>query len=299
MQIQQASNLTITQADPTIGGGRLEALRGSPQAARAKSPIHLRSREEITRIARAGEVVAEALTAAASACKPGATTREISDVAANVIAEAGGRSLFLNYPSYRAGDGFPGATCVSVNDEVVHGIPGPRRLVSGDIVTIDCGVELDGWCADAARTVAVGEITHEVASLLAAAETMLEVAIELSRPGVWWSRIADRLQQIADDRGLGVVREYVGHGIGRQLHEAPQVPAYRMTRRERDFQVRAGMVFAIEPMVTLGKPVTHVLEDGWTVVTTDRKPACHVEHTIAITDSGPMVLTMASGRVGC
>lgn len=267
--------------------------------ARDQRRIHLRSPREIESIARAGAVVSAALDAAASACKAGATTQDLNDAATRAIREAGAHSLFLNYPTYESGEGFPAAACVSVNEEVVHGIPGQRELKTGDVVKIDCGAELDGWCADAARTVVVGSASREIANLLAAADAMLELAIELARPGVWWSRIASRLQQVADDGGFGVVREYVGHGIGRQLHEAPQVPAYRMSRRDKDFQLRAGMVLAVEPMITLGSPVTHVLDDGWTVVTTDGRPACHVEHTMAITDSGPVVLTLPARKAGC
>jgi len=306
MQIQQAT-IRRPERDHTIERDRSIAIDRSfvesdrpavTHVEREKRRINLRSADDISRIARAGRIVHEALCAAATRATPGTTTRELNDAAADAIRSAGGRSLFLNYPSYRRGEGFPACTCVSVNDEVVHGIPGSRVLNEGDIVTIDCGVELNGWCADAARTVAVGKPGPVIMNLLAAADAMLELAIELAEPGVWWSRIAERLQQVADDGGYGVVREYVGHGIGRQLHEAPQVPAYRMSRRDKDFQLRPGMVLAIEPMVTLGVPATRVQNDGWTVVTTDGKPACHVEHTIAITDDGPTVLTAPAWMKG-
>ena len=311
MHIQQAANTQRSALDRVIecdrarlAGGVLAAKAPAAEHTRAvpmardRRRIHLRSRDDIATIARAGRVVSAALDAAAELCKPGITTREINGVAEDVIRSAGGRSLFLDYPSYKAGEGFPACTCISVNEEVVHGVPGPRKLVEGDVVTIDCGAELNGWCADAARTVTVGEVSWDVARLLASAQAMLELAIELAQPGVWWSRVADRLQQVADDGGYGVVREYVGHGIGRQLHEAPQVPAYRMSRRDKDFQLRPGMVIAVEPMVTLGGPATHVLADGWTVATSDGRPACHVEHTIAITEHGPVVLTDPSRKVG-
>jgi methionyl aminopeptidase len=307
MHIQQASTLQRSEHDQLVGRDRALATdRGAAvpqqpaftQVARDKRRIYLRSRDEVGMIARAGRVVSTAIDAAADLCRPGVTTREINGAAADEIRSAGGRSLFLNYPSYKTGEGFPACTCISVNEEVVHGIPGSRTLVQDDIVTIDCGVELGGWCADAARTVVVGAASRDVMNVLAAAEAMLELAIELAHPGRWWSRIADRLQQVADDGGYGVVREYVGHGIGRQLHEAPQVPAYRMSSRDKDFQLRPGMVIAVEPMVTIGAPATRVLEDGWTVVTSDGRPACHVEHTIAITEHGPTVLTAPSRKVG-
>jgi methionyl aminopeptidase len=299
MQSQQSAIMERTH-DRTIVRERAPRIDRPQvtQVARSARRIELRSHEQIELIARAGAVVSDALGAAAKLARPGATTAELNDAAATVIRRAGARSLFLNYPTYHRGEGFPAVCCISINEEVVHGIPGPRQLADGDLVTIDCGVEVNGWCADAARTVAVGEPASTCANLLAATEAMLELAIELARPGTWWSRIAERLQRVADDSGFGVVREYVGHGIGRQLHEAPQVPAYRMTRRDKDFQLVPGMVLAIEPMVTLGVPATKVLSDGWTVVTTDGRPACHVEHTIAITERGPRVLTAPAAMQG-
>lgn len=298
MQIQHANTMERSGIDFSIDrarshGGAVDVMErpAVTQVARGARRIELRTNEQIEMIARAGKVVSAALQAAVEYASPGVTTAQLNDAATRTIRSAGGRSLFLNYPSYQHGEGFPACTCISVNEEVVHGIPGKRVLHDGDVVTIDCGVELGGWCADAARTIIVGKPSRDALNLLAAGEAMLELAIELAQPGVWWSRIASRLQQVADDVGYGVVREYVGHGIGRQLHEAPQVPAYRMTSRDRDFQLQPGMVLAIEPMVTLGKPVTTVLNDGWTVVTTDGRPACHVEHTIAITERGSRVLT--------
>jgi methionyl aminopeptidase len=270
------------------------AARTSLNRGRLHRPaIHLKSPDEIERMRAAGRVVHRAMRAAAAACTAGARTRDLDAAAAHVIHSAGATALFLNYPSFVEGEGFPGHICVSVNEEVVHGVPGPRVLCDGDLVTIDCGVMLDGWCADAAVTVPVGPCSRDHGRLLTTAGDVLDAAIDLARPGRRWSQIARVMQEIAECGGYGVVEEYVGHGIGRSLHELPQAPAFvhRRPHRKHDFTLVEGMTLAIEPMLTVGSSATVVLDDGWTVITADRMPACHVEHTIAITRFGSDVLT--------
>jgi methionyl aminopeptidase len=252
----------------------------------------------------AGIVVRRALDAASAACVPGATTAAIDRAAREVIVAAGADPLFLGYPSADGGMPFPAVTCISVNEEIVHGIPGERRVAEGDLVSIDCGVRLAGWCGDAAVTVPVGRVAADRLALVAAAEEMLALAIRMARPGIRWSEIADAMQAVVLERDLGALVEYVGHGIGRSLHEAPQVPnTLSAAFLERgDFTLRPGMVLAVEPMITLrgagadadGFPIgieTRRLADGWTVVAADGSPAAHVEHTIAITRRGCVILT--------
>lgn len=247
---------------------------------------------------RAGRVVRAALDAAAAACVDGATTFDVNASAEAAIrrcAERLGtdvRPLFLNYPTYVAGEGFPAVTCVSVNEELVHGVPGRRVLRRGDVVSIDCGASVDGWCADSAITVAIEPIADASRSLLETTRRVLDVAIEMVRPGRRWSEIAGCMQRLAEEAGLGVVRDYVGHGIGRRLHEAPEVPGFVDPEREqRDFTLRPGMTLAIEPMLVLGRAATIEGDDGWTVSTADRLASAHFEHTIAVTRDGADILT--------
>jgi len=271
--------------------------------------ITLRSSAEIDAMRRSGAVVRAALEAARRACVAGATTAEVNDAAHAEIDAAGADALFLDYPQSarstdrpkrdRATQGFPAATCVSVNEEVVHGVPGDRVLADGDLVTIDCGVRLDGWCADAAISVPVGEIAPGWRAMLRTAESLLDEAIRLALPGRRWSEIAKRLEEITVEAGLGIVEGYVGHGIGRQLHEAPEVACSVVGDRHigRDFTLRPGMTLAVEPILALSPgpdgrtTATRVCDDGWTVVTSSGVPACHVEQTIAITRSETVILT--------
>lgn len=292
-----------------------------PDTARSASrsggaSIALRSPEEIERIAAAGAVVRAALDAARAACVVGATTAEIDEAASTVIRACGGTPLFLGYPSPHGGEPFPAVTCISVEDEVVHGVPGRRRVAAGELVSIDCGVSLDGWCADAAVTVFTGPGDAPLADarrrgLLSSAEAMLALAIREARPGRRWSEIAAAMQAIPVAAGHGVLLEYVGHGIGRDLHESPEVPNCLSANfiAKGDFTLRPGMVLAVEPMLTLRGPAgadpvddggfprgvaTRRLDDGWTVVAADGSPAAHVEHTIAITRGGCRVLTRSA-----
>jgi methionyl aminopeptidase len=310
MAVRALANLSL----PSAGGNatpwslpraqNVERRAGRRLGRRADSAlptIALRCPEETKAIRQAGAAVRAALDAAALLCQPGVRTAELDAAAAAALRRAGAVSLFLHYPGHLAGHsprfGFPASTCISVNEEVVHGIPGERELRDGDVVTIDCGAGLDAWCADAAATVCIGRVAPVLREMVDTAEEVLESAVATIRPGLRWSHVAFQMQAIAEDAGFGVVRQYVGHGIGRAMHEPPQVPAFVSDAflRRGDFTLQAGMVLAIEPMLTLGSTETVVCDDGWTVVTADGLSACHVEHTVAVTDRGGVILT---GRAG-
>ena len=225
-------------------------------------------------------------------CRPGITTQQIDEEAYRIITAAGAKGLFKNYPTYRPGEGFPSNLCISINETVVHGIAGDRALEDGDIVGIDCGVQLDQWCGDAAVTMMVGNVGPRVRRLCEVTEHVLELAIENIRPGRRWSQIARLMQNYAERAGLGVVRNFVGHGIGRTMHEDPKVPNFVSRELLRnDIVLREGVVLAIEPMCNLGCSEVITLDDGWTVLTADRQPSAHYEHTVAVTADGADVLT--------
>ncbi|MCC6579945.1 MAG: type I methionyl aminopeptidase [Phycisphaeraceae bacterium] len=254
--------------------------------------ITRKSREEIQKMRAAGRVVHAVLEHCRRICKPGVTTRQIDEEAESLIQARGARGLFRNYPTYRPGEGFPATLCISVNEEVVHGIAGDRVIRDGDVVGIDCGVEVDGWCGDAATTLMVGEVKPQVRLLCETTQHVLELAIENVRPGRKWSQVARLMQSYAEQRGYGVVRDFVGHGIGRRMHEEPKVPNFVSRDLLRnDIELREGVVLAVEPMLNLGTEKVETLDDGWTVVTLDRKPSAHYEHTIAVTADGAEVLT--------
>jgi methionyl aminopeptidase len=262
----------------------------------------LRTDLEIEGIREAGQVVHAALQAARAACVPGATTADVNHAASCVILNSGADPLFLDQTS-DAGE-FPAETCVSVEDEVVHGVPGSRVLRSGEIVSIDCGVRLDGWCADSAITVPVGEVDSERLELLAANEAILSHAIEMIRPGRRWSEIASTLQEMTFTLGYGTVEEFSGHGIGVLLHEMPAVPCV-MTQGlmgRGDFTLRPGMTLAIEPILVMEPPALRgdgtavgvpVLtdEDGWTTRTLMGQVTSHFEHTVVVGRREAEVLT--------
>jgi methionyl aminopeptidase len=254
--------------------------------------IYRKTPEELEKMRAAGRVVRKVHNTVAELCKPGITTGELDEAAQRVIDESGARGLFKNYPTYKPGEGFPGTLCISVNEEVVHGIAGKRMIQDGDVVGIDCGVELDGWCGDAANTLLVGDVADDVRRMCEATQRCLEIAIENIKPGRKWSQIARLMQGYAEARGYGVVREFVGHGIGKTMHEEPKVPNYvsRETRQD-DIDLREGIVLAIEPMLTLGSRQVKTLSDQWTVVTVDGKASAHYEHTVAVTRDGADVLT--------
>ena len=243
-----------------------------------------RDKDELKKMRKAGRVVAEMHAATRAAAKPGVTTLELDKVARDVLEKRGARSNFLNY------HGFPAVICTSPNDMIVHGIPGPYRLEEGDILSIDCGAIIEGYHGDAAFTMAIGEVTPEAEKLIRVTEESLEAGIAQMVDGNRLSDIGHAVQTVAEGAGFSVVREYVGHAIGTAMHEEPQVPNYGSPGK--GIKLRAGMVFAVEPMVNAGRPGTRLLGDGWSVVTADGSLSAHWEHTIAITDSGPEVFTV-------
>lgn len=243
----------------------------------------LRSMQEMETMHRACSIVVETLEILAENTKPGITTKELDQIAAENLRKRGAKSAFLGY------HGFPATLCVSVNDEVVHGIPGKRVLNEGDIVGLDFGAIVDGYFGDAARTVAVGKVSPEAERLMRVTQQSLHRAIEAARPGNRLGDIGHAVESHAVKHGYTVVRELSGHGIGRKLHEDPQVPNYGPPgKRER---VQPGMCLAIEPMVNAGKAATRTLDDRWTVVTEDKSLSAHYELTIAVTEHGPWVLS--------
>lgn len=242
----------------------------------------------------AGRVVHDALRRMTDAAAPGVTTAQLDAIAEQVLAEhPGAVPLFKDYPSSMPGvPPFPAVTCISVNEQVVHGIPGGRPLRDGDIVSVDFGVRLDGWCGDAATTILVGDVPAPVRRLCQVTERALHVAIENMRPGRRWSAIARQMQRVAEDAGFAVIRDFVGHGIGMALHEEPKVPNFfSPDLAMHDIVLKPGLVLAVEPMCALGTEKVRPLADGWTIVTEDNRPAAHYEHTIAVTDDGCTVLT--------
>jgi len=239
---------------------------------------------QIAVMRRAGTVVAEMHEACTRAARPGAKTADLDRAAREVLDRRQARSNFLGY------HGFPAVACISPNEVIVHGIPGARVLEEGDIVSIDCGAIVEGWHADAAVTVPVGEVDAESRRLMDVTRAALESAIAAALAGNRLGDIGAAAEGEVQRAGFGVVREYVGHGIGTAMHEEPDVPNYGPAGR--GMKLRAGMVLAIEPMVTAGRPANRMLDDGWTVVTADGSRAAHFEHTVALTESGPEVLTL-------
>jgi methionyl aminopeptidase len=242
-----------------------------------------KSWSELQTMARAARLIIDTLDLLEEAAVPGATTAELDRIARENIEKAGARPAFLGYR------GFPATLCASVNEEVVHGIPGSRRLQEGDIIGMDLGCVLDGFFGDSARTVAVGQISDEARRLLDTTREALLAGIEMCRPDKRVGDIGHAVQSHAEARGYSVVREFVGHGIGTSLHEEPQVPNYGPPGR-RDRLV-PGMCLAIEPMVNVGTPEVEVLGDGWTAVTKDRKLSAHFEFAVAVTPHGPWILS--------
>lgn len=254
--------------------------------------INLKTKAELEKMRCAGRVVHRVLSTVSEMARPGVTLQELDDAGYRTFTEAGARGLFKNYPSYKPGEGFPANLCLSLNDTVVHGIADGTVLKEGDILGIDCGVELGGWCGDSAVTVMVGRVAPEIKRLCEVTRHMLEIAIEHARPGRKWSQVARLMQSYAEQSGFSVVQDFVGHGIGRTMHEEPQVPNFVSRALLRnDIELKAGMVLAIEPMCNLGGHAVELLGDGWTVKTVDRQPAAHYEHTVAIVDGGSEVLT--------
>lgn len=246
--------------------------------------ITIKSRHELDIMREAGRIVAQAHAAIASAVTPGITTRELDALVEGVIRKAGATPSFLGY------NGFPGSICASVNDELVHGIPGDRRLVEGDIISVDIGAYYKGYHGDSAWTYGVGQISQAAQELLQVTEGSLFAGIAQALVGNRLSDISHAVQMYAEPKGYGIVKDYVGHGIGRDMHESPQIPNYGPPGKGP--RLRAGMVLAIEPMVNAGGADVRTLADNWTVVTQDGSLCAHFEHTVAITDDGPQLLTV-------
>ena len=237
----------------------------------------------------AGRLVVQALQICRDMAKPGTKTIEIDQAVEKLYAAHNATPLFKGYPGRVP---FPAVTCLSINQEVVHGIPGPRELKDGDLLKVDTACRLNGWCADRAITIPVGTVRPERLRLLKVAEEVLQIAIDELPRRRWWSEVASKMQKHAESNGFSVVTAYVGHGIGRAMHENPQVPNFvsRETRKH-DFRLEPGLVLAVEPMVNMGTPEVTTLRDHWTVVTRDGLPSVHVEHTLALTAEGVVIIT--------
>lgn len=249
-----------------------------------KELVTLKTAEQVATMRRAGAIVAEMLARTKAAVRPGVTTADLDKIAAEVLKEHGATSSFLGYY------GYPATICTSVNEEIVHGIPSRRKLKEGDIIGIDAGAIVDGWHADAAVTVPVGRVSDEATRLIRTTEEALRRAIAAAKAGGRLGDVGSAVQAFAERSGFSVVRNYVGHGIGRAMHEPPQVPNYGTAGVGRPIGV--GLCIAIEPMLNAGGRESRLLDDGWTVVTADGSLSAHFEHTVAITDEGPVVLTL-------
>lgn len=246
--------------------------------------ISLKSERELNQMRKAGEIVARILDEMVQMVKPGISTGELDKYAESRCKD------FKVQPAFKGYHGFPATVCISVNDEVVHGIPSPKRILKdGDIVGLDFGVNADGWYGDSARSVPVGKVSSAALQLLQVTEESLKKGIEQCREGNRIFDIGHAVQNYVEEYGYGVVREFVGHGIGRSLHEEPQVPNYGP--KGKGLLLKVGMVLAIEPMINAGSHEVKVLKDGWTAVTVDRSLSAHFEHTVAITPKGPEILT--------
>lgn len=245
--------------------------------------IICKSKAEIAKMARAGRVVAAALDLVRQAIQPGAKTADLDMLVEKFIRRSGGRPAFKGYR------GYPASTCISINETVVHGIPGERRLEPGQIVSVDIGVELEGYFADAAATYEVREVMPDAHRLVETTKAALTAGIKAARPGNHLYDISAAIEAVAESAGFAVVRDYVGHGIGKAMHEEPQIPNYRPDGSGP--KLAEGMVLALEPMLNMGGYEVEVLPDNWTVVTLDRSLSAHFEHTVAVTGEGPQVLT--------
>jgi methionyl aminopeptidase len=250
--------------------------------------ITVKSSEDLAVMRRAGRVAAQALQSVVDAVRPGISTRELDQLAEERIRALGGVPSFLGYR------GFPASICTSVDDEVVHGIPGPRKLRAGEVLSMDLGAIVDGFHGDIAVTVPVGKVSDQVTKLLRVTREALAIGIRAVRPEGHLGDVSAAIQRYVEAHGFSVVREFAGHGIGRRLHEEPQVPNFG--RPGNGVVLQPGMTLAIEPMVNMGSSEVVMDPDGWTVRTRDRKPSAHFEHTVAVTVDGPVVLTGLSGE---
>ena len=255
--------------------------------------IQRKTAEQIERMRAAGRVVRRVLDRLGEMIVPGVTTEELDAEAQRLCEDYRAVALFKGVPGRGRAGPFPGAICASINEQVVHGIPSPKvKIRDGDVVSIDFGVKLDGWCGDAADTFVVGSVPAKVRRLVDVTRNVLALAVEMVRPGETWSTVARAMQEYIEGEGFSIVKEFVGHGIGSEMHEDPKIPNF--VSREllaRDIELVEGIVLAVEPMVNLGGPRVELAPDGWTVRTKDRKPSAHFEHTLAVTADGVDVLT--------
>jgi methionyl aminopeptidase len=263
--------------------------------------VELKTPDQLRQMRRAGRVVAAAIAATLAQVRPGVRTRELDAVAADTIRAAGATPSFLGYGAVDGVGGFDGVVCLSVNEEVVHGVPGDRVLAEGDLLSVDCGAIVDGWHGDSAVTVAVGQVSAERAALSEATRAAMWQGIGAARLGGHVADISAAVERSVREHpaGYGIVEEYVGHGIGSAMHQPPDVPNLVsrgfLRTPMRGPAIVEGLALAVEPMLTLGSPDNHVLDDDWTVVTDDGRQAAHWEHTVAITADGPWVLTSLDG----
>ncbi len=255
--------------------------------------IKIKSKSEIEKMRRAGQIVREVLEHLGTLIKPGISTAFLADEADALIVEKGGKALFKGVPNPHAGYPFPACICASIDAEVVHGIPSEERILAeGQIISIDCGVRVDGYCGDSACTFPVGEVSEDRKKLMEVTKKTLGIAVANIKPGVKWSAVAAKMQSFVEKNGFSVVTDFVGHGIGKEMHEDPKVPNYvSRDLLKNDILLEPGMVLAVEPMVNTGTGDVAYGNDGWTVLTVDRRPSAHFEHTIAVTDDGSAVLT--------
>ncbi len=251
--------------------------------AKKRNRIRLRTPNEIAEHKVACEAARDVLLELRAAVKPGVATREIDELAKKLIKKTGGTATFYNYR------GFPGHICISLNEVIVHGIGSDLVMKDGDIVSIDVGVTLNGWIGDNATTVPVGEIDHETKRLLAVTEESLYQAIDRARPGGKLADLCGSVAEFVEPHGFTIVKEFVGHGVGKELHEEPQIPNFRPAGAS--VTLKPGMVLAIEPMVNAGTPRMKMLRDGWTAITKDKRKSAHFEHTVAVTEGEPLILT--------
>ncbi len=256
--------------------------------------ITLRSSRELDLMAEAASLVVEVLLKLKEKAKVGVTTGELDEIAFEMTRRAGAEALFRGVKSpYKGVKPFPGAICSSLNEQVVHGIPSKSvRLSEGDILSVDFGVKYGGYCGDAAISMPIGKVSQAKQRLMDVTKDVLDIAVERMSPGVKWSSIAGEMEETVNQAGFSVVTDYVGHGIGKEMHEDPKVPNFVSRELLRsDIILKEGMVFAVEPMVNMGKSAVRVCRDGWTIVTRDSKPSVHFEHTIAVVQGGSRVLT--------
>ena len=248
--------------------------------------VNIRSSEEIKKITRSCQIVADTLIMLESYIKPGQSVLQLDNIAEDFIRSKGARPAFKGYM------GFPSSLCISIDNAVVHGIPTDKYLEEGQIVGIDCGAELNGYYGDHAKSFAVGEISKNKKKLLEVTKESLNRGIKQAKPGNYVGDIGNAIQTYAEKNGFSIVRELVGHGIGTNLHEEPQIPNYG--KSNHGYELKAGMCIAIEPMVNIGEKEIYTSQDGWTIYTKDGKPSAHFEHTIAIMDNGPVILSLGS-----